>query len=64
MKLAIDSFFLDKQFRVRGLRENLRPGRIAFCMRANFVLELAAGVIARSGTAVEDRLALSEPRAR
>jgi uncharacterized membrane protein (UPF0127 family) len=56
MKVAIDSVFLDKELRVAGLRENLKPRRIAVCLRAHSVLELPAGVIANSGTRVGDRL--------
>ncbi len=56
MKMPIDSIFLDRQLRVRGLRTNLQPSRIAICLRAHSVLELPAGTIARSGTQVGDQL--------
>ena len=56
MKMPIDSVFLDKELRVRGLRNNLKPRRIAACLRAHSVLELPAGAVERSGTAIGDRL--------
>ncbi len=56
MKLPIDAVFLDKDLRVCSLRCHLRPSRIAFSLRAHSVLELPAGVIARSGTVVGDQL--------
>ena len=63
MKIAIDAVFLDRQFRIRRVRPDLRPGRIAVCLRADSVLELAAGVLARTGTVAGDRLRF-EPVAR
>jgi uncharacterized membrane protein (UPF0127 family) len=58
MKTPIDSIFLDKQLRVRAVRPHLKPGRIALCLRAHSVLELAPGTIERSGTQVGDRICL------
>jgi hypothetical protein len=58
MKMPIDSVFLDKELCVRGLRRDLKPRRIAVCLRAHSVLELPAGTIERSGTQIEDRLSL------
>ena len=56
MKLAIDAVFLDRRFRVRGLRAHMPPWRVAFCLRAHSVLELPAGTIARTGTALGDQM--------
>ena len=56
MKVTLDSIFLDKRLRVRSLRSNLKPGRIAVCLRAHSVLELPVGTIARSGTLIGDQL--------
>ena len=56
MKLSIDSVFLDKQLRVRKLKPNLRPFRIAVCLKAYSVLELPCGTIASSGTELGDHL--------
>jgi len=60
MRQAIDAIFLDKESRVRALRANLPPRRVALCLRAHSVLELPPGTIARSATAVGDQLELSQ----
>ncbi len=60
MKLSIDAIFLDKKLRVRGLRRGLGPRRIAMCLRADSVIELAAGTIERSLTQLGDRLQMSD----
>jgi uncharacterized membrane protein (UPF0127 family) len=54
MKMRIDVVFLDRGFRVRHTRAALVPNRIAVCLRAYSVLELAPGSIERSGTRVGD----------
>ena len=59
MKMPIDSVFVDKYFRVRKLRANLSPGRIAFCTMAQSVIELPAGTIRRSRTGIGDQLSFS-----
>ena len=56
MKFPIDSIFLDKRLRVRSLHKGLKPGRIAFCLRAHSVLELPVGTIKKSGTLLGDQL--------
>jgi len=56
MKFAIDVLFLSRDKRVLKIRANMVPGRLAFCLRANGVLELAAGTAAATGTAVGDQL--------
>lgn len=56
MRMPIDSIFIDKERRVLKLIANLRPGRIRICLRAQSVLELPPGTIARTGTAVGDVL--------
>ena len=60
MKMPIDSIFLDKHLRVKKLRSALRPGRMAICFSADSVLELPAGTIVKSGTAVGDQLERSQ----
>jgi hypothetical protein len=55
MKMRIDVIFLDRDFRVRHTRAALAPNRVAVCLRAYSVLELAPGSIERSGTRVGDR---------
>ena len=56
MKTAIDVIFLDRQNRVSKLVSNLKPSRIAVCLKASSVLELASGNIAHSETRVGDQL--------
>ena len=56
MRMAIDAVFLDQNFRVRKIRSGIAPRRIAFCIRAHSVLELAAGAASRSLTCTGDQL--------
>jgi len=56
MKMSIDAIFLDREHRVKKLKADLRPFRIAICLRACSVLELEAGTILRTGTKVGDCL--------
>jgi len=56
MKMPIDAIFLDEHFCVTKIAQVLRPWRLAVCMRAASVLELEMGTIARTQTAVGDRL--------
>ncbi len=56
MKTAIDVIFLDRHSRVSKLVSNLKPRRIAFCLKAASVLELRSGNIAQSETRVGDQL--------
>jgi uncharacterized protein len=60
MKMHIDVVFLDRALRVRKVRPDLGPARISLCLAAYSVLELAPGVIARSGTEVGDQLQITE----
>lgn len=62
MKAPIDAIFLDHDYFVRKLRVCLPPKRIAVCLFAASVLELAAGTAARTGTAVGHRLRFDLPR--
>ena len=64
MSFCIDLIFLDKSLQARGLRESIRPGRIAICLKAHSVLELPSGTIRRSGTGVGNRLALAGSESR
>ena len=56
MRMAIDAVFLDQNFRVRKIRSSIAPRKIAFCIRAHSVLELAAGAASRSLTCTGDQL--------
>jgi hypothetical protein len=53
---AIDVLFLDNRFVVCKLHPHLPPRRVSVCLAADSVLELQAGVIARTGTKVGDHL--------
>ena len=57
MKYAIDAVFLDREGTVVGLVEAIKPGAISSCFAgARSCLELPAGTIAMSKTALGDRL--------
>ncbi len=56
MKFTIDVVFLTKDKRVVKVRPSLKPWRLAACLRAHSVLELAEGAIEASGTRVGDQL--------
>ena len=56
MKFTIDVLFLDKKKKVVKLREQMKPRRIAICLWAHSVLELPAGMIAKTGTMKGDQL--------
>ena len=59
MRFPIDVIFVDRKWRVVHLRPGMVPYRITgLHWKANFVLELPAGVIARTSTGVGDQLAL------
>jgi uncharacterized protein len=58
MKFPIDVVFLDKTKRVVKVSPQLRRRRIAFSLRAAYVLELPAGTIAETGTTKGDQLDL------
>ncbi len=62
MTIPIDVLFLDRDYRVVQIRENLRPFRLtSLNWKANSVLELPAMTISESNTEVGDYLML-EPR--
>lgn len=57
MKYPIDCVFLDDQYKVVGLVENIAPGKMSRVFgQAKQCLELPAGVIASSSTAMGDVL--------
>jgi len=49
MRFAIDVVFLDARGKVLRIVPNLPPYRLAVCLRAASVLELAAGTMRRPG---------------
>ena len=56
MRIAIDALFLDKDFRVRKIRSGFARRKLAVCMRAYSLLELAPGVAADVSTRVGAQL--------
>jgi uncharacterized membrane protein (UPF0127 family) len=56
MRIPLDILFLDREWRVRKIHYALQPRRIAVCLRARSVLELAAGALSGSSTGLGDRL--------
>ena len=56
MKFPIDVLFLDRHKKVLKIRADMPPGRLAVCLRAYGVLEVAAGTAAATHTAVGDQL--------
>ncbi len=57
MSYAIDAIFLDKQNTVIGLVKNLKPWRISPYFKNAFgCLELPAGTISSTGTAIGDKI--------
>jgi uncharacterized protein len=56
MKTVIDVIFLDRHSRVRKLVSNLKPRRVAVCLKAASVLELANGRVEQAGIRIGDRL--------
>jgi len=60
MRFPIDLVFLDRDFKVVGLKENIPPNRFSsFVFRASGVLELPVGTIAWSETESGDAIDLS-----
>ena len=56
MLFRIDVLFVDKNFKVVGMRELLRPFWVTMAFRAQSVIELPPHAIFRSGTKVGDQL--------
>ena len=61
MQFPIDVVFLDRELGVIGLRENMKPGRIAGRWKAKHILELRSGEAARRNVGAGARLRLIEP---
>jgi uncharacterized membrane protein (UPF0127 family) len=56
MRFALDLVFIDRKLRVRKVKSNVPPWRIAACLSAHSVIELPAGAIVRTQTQRGDRL--------
>jgi len=60
MRFPIDAVFLDRDMAVVRVATGLRPRRMACCLRARHVLELAAGGAADAGIHPGMRVRLEE----
>lgn len=61
MRFVFDALFLDKQYGVVGIVENMAPWRLSpWIQSAHFVLELPAGTIELSDTSLGDACVLME----
>ncbi|MCC6293976.1 MAG: DUF192 domain-containing protein [Bryobacterales bacterium] len=58
MKFPIDVLYLTKQRVVLKIRAEMPRRRISFCLRAHSVLELPAGMAARTRTEAGDQLSV------
>ena len=57
MRFAIDVVFVDKNDRVVGLVEEIKPFRMsAYFSKASYAIELPAGTIARTRTQLGDQI--------
>jgi hypothetical protein len=60
MNFPIDVIFVNRKRVVVKIRENMPKRRIAICLKARGVLELPAGMAAKTGTQPGDQLEFSE----
>jgi uncharacterized protein len=60
MKFPIDLVYLDKKRKVRKVRHAVPAWRLSACLAAHSVLELPAGTVERTGTAVGDELTVEK----
>lgn len=60
MKFPIDLVYLDRNRRVKKIRNNVRPWKMSACFSAHSVIELAAGTINDTQTRPGDRLAFRQ----
>ena len=60
MKFPIDLVYLDKKRKVKKVRHAVPAWRLSMCLSAHSILELPAGTVAQTGTAVGDQLVLDK----
>src|ERR1051326_6300569 len=60
MKFPIDLVYLDKRRKVKKVRHAVPAWRLSACLTAHSVLELPAGTVKQSGTAVGDELVVEK----
>jgi uncharacterized membrane protein (UPF0127 family) len=56
MKFPIDLVYLDKNRKVKKVRKAVPAWRLSACLTAHSILELPAGTVEQTGTAVGDEL--------
>lgn len=56
MNFPIDIVFIDRNFSVNKVVENLKPYRLAVSLKSKYTLELAAGTAQRLGIKENDKL--------
>ena len=59
MKFPIDLVYLDRNRKVRKVRNAVAPWRLSACLLAHSVIELPAGTAAETGTQPGDELAIN-----
>ena len=60
MKFPIDLVYLDKERKVRKVRNAVPAWRLSACLTAHSVLELPAGTVEKTRTTVGDELAVEK----
>lgn len=59
MRFSIDLIYLDRNLRVKKVRNRVPPWRLSACFFAHSVLELSPGTVLETGTRPGDRLEVS-----
>lgn len=60
MKYAIDVLFMDEHDQILKIVMDMPAGKFSLCRNGSYVVELPAGIAAATGTAVGDRLSITE----
>jgi uncharacterized membrane protein (UPF0127 family) len=60
MKFSIDLIYLDRNLRVKKVRNSVPPWRMSACLSAHSILELAPGAALASKTMPGDKLEFSD----
>jgi len=60
MQISLDIVFLDREFRIVKMVENLKPWRLAWCNKAQHTLEMASGSVSKHGFSMDDKLRIKE----
>ena len=61
MKYAIDVLFMDEHDQILKIVMGMKAGKFSFCRNnSSYVVELPAGVVAATGTAIGDNLSITE----